>query len=209
MRIKINMLEAVAAKKAPVTASEKKAKIKLLVTALKEAKAKVVLAKKLSELKRGMAMSNISQTQKDRYKVKIKTVMEQAGITRTPDYEAALRAVEVAEQKLEKAREVKADLAGVKSTPAKAKPAVTKEQRFVKEMKKILSQGYDFVTASGRKYKGMTGADINEELKGHAEFGKMRTSTQLQMMLRREGLNVMVSRGQREGRGKEIQFWHL
>lgn len=208
MRIKINLMEATAAR-APLTAAEQKAKLKALTTALKEAQAKVVLAKKLSELKLGMAMPNISQAQKDKYKVKIKAVMEKAGITRTPDYGAALHAVEVAKQKLIKAREVKADKASVKSTPTKAKPAVTKEQRFVKEMKKILSQGYDFVTSSGRKYKGMTGADINEELKGHAEFGKMRTSTQLQMMLRREGLNVMVSRGQREGRGKEIYFWHL
>lgn len=46
MRIKINLMEATAAKKAPLTAAEQKAKIKELTTALKEAQAKVVLAKK-------------------------------------------------------------------------------------------------------------------------------------------------------------------
>lgn len=109
MRIKINMLEATAAKKPPLTAAEKKAKIKLLVTALKEAKAKLTLATTLFRLKQELNRTHTSQTQKNRVKAQIKAHMEKAGIVRTPNYPAALNEVEKIKKQLEKARTTKKD----------------------------------------------------------------------------------------------------
>ncbi|MNG41437.1 hypothetical protein D3C84_1306290 [compost metagenome] len=53
----------------------------------------------------------------------------------------------------------------------------------------------------------MTALDINEELRYDKEFSKARTSVQLQMLLRKEGLNVQVRDGKREGRGKSLKVW--
>ena len=74
VRIKINMLESTSAS----------ADVKELRQKVKKATAKLALATELGKLKRELNRINISDAQKARYKAKIKSVMDKAGITRAP-----------------------------------------------------------------------------------------------------------------------------
>ena len=93
-----------------------------------------------------------------------------------------------------------------KAAPAKKAPD-TREQRLVDTMRKLLKEGYSFTDSKGKTFKGLTALDLNEQLRYDKEFSKVRTSTTLQMLLRKEGLNVQVHDGKREGRGKMLKVW--
>lgn len=92
--------KAVGAKK---PAAKPKADVKELRQKVKEATAKLKLATELGKLKRELNRTNISDAQKTRYKTKIKAIMEKEGITRTPNYAAAVNDLEKAKARLTKA----------------------------------------------------------------------------------------------------------
>ena len=104
MRIKINMLEATAAGARSV---------KELTAALKEATATLKLAEKIGDLTRTANNNGISQNMRNRIKAQIAAVKEKAGVTRTPNYAAALNTVNKLKSQLEKQR-AKARAAGKK-----------------------------------------------------------------------------------------------
>lgn len=92
MLIKINMLQAVAAS----DVAELRQKVK-------EATVKLALAKELATLKRDRDRNNISDAQKARYTKKIKSIMEKAGVTRAPNYAAAVNDLDKAKARLARA----------------------------------------------------------------------------------------------------------
>lgn len=92
-----------AKKTAAKPAAKPKADVKELRQKVKEATAKLKLATQLAELKRRLNTLNVSDAQKTRYKTKIKAIMEKEGITRTPNYAAAVNELDKAKARLTKA----------------------------------------------------------------------------------------------------------
>lgn len=93
---------------------------------------------------------------------------------------------------------------------AKQRLHAAAEETHVKQLVALIKRTlatYTFVTSDGKKVKGATVADVKDVLKSDALFRKVTPGLTLQLLLRKEGLNVITLHGKRDGRGKEIEFW--
>lgn len=77
---------------------------------------------------------------------------------------------------------------------------------FTTEFKQRLC--HSFTLNDGTTVKGATVLDLKEGFKT-TKFKKIPFGTTTQHLLRKEGMHVVVAKGKRNGRGKEISFWTI